>query len=774
MRIKELRVHRYGPLADVQLPDLGDFTLIFGENESGKTLLLDAILRFLLPGKRERQLFPQLDRVEHDPDGFIDILHGDKVFRFPDEGSLADLLGIHASDLRNVFVVRASDLHIEERGDGAYYDEITDRLVGIHRESLSRIKKQLLNIGRLTPSGKLSNAQGQDKIASKLKAAKGLIANIETINQQVADIDLVALEAKLLEAEERKDELEREFELLHQAKNRQEYEEGTRSLQHMEDCIRQIEALPAIEQEHYDAWRDVEKTIQDASQDLQDAENDLAKSEGELESAEERLREAEDHLHVLQRQEPEMEDLKRRAEEHGQRMVAASKRSSLVGQLPRILMLLALLTSLAFLGIIVGPQRTFLEIAAVILGVFFAISAIGLLIHQAREGRLRGEWKKLRMDAATAGIEADDLEILLKAIGSFEHELSRAQEQRNEAEANKRTAAIRLQDRKDQIKKLRKKVESAQSSLQELRNQLGLTSFADLEKARGKLETLQIEQERALASLAAKFGEQDGPIDEKIKAWHAIIQELAKYADAAPDTIYDEALEKALTEELQRLKNEIDAIQGQLAELRGKIAEIASETSRILSTEEQLPGETLEDLAACEQALRTFVQEVEETAGLAWKAHEILSIIEEEEQQKVQDLFGGDDVASEYFRYITDGAYDRVMYDARTHELSVIRPNGEALRAYNLSSGTYDQLYLATRLSLASRLLEGEKGFLLLDDPFLTSDAHRLPRQLNILLDLVNRSWQIIYFSVKFEVLEVLKKAIEKGFANLVELEPLA
>ena len=38
----------------------------------------------------------------------------------------------------------------------------------------------------------------------------------------------------------------------------------------------------------------------------------------------------------------------------------------------------------------------------------------------------------------------------------------------------------------------------------------------------------------------------------------------------------------------------------------------------------------------------------------------------------------------------------------------------------------------------------------------------------------MNQSWQIVYFSVKLEVLEALKEAIDKGNVNLVELEPLA
>jgi uncharacterized protein YhaN len=114
-----------------------------------------------------------------------------------------------------------------------------------------------------------------------------------------------------------------------------------------------------------------------------------------------------------------------------------------------------------------------------------------------------------------------------------------------------------------------------------------------------------------------------------------------------------------------------------------------------------------------------------------------------------------------------------VEYDPEIGELKVVRPNGEALQAYKLSSGTYDQLYLSTRLSLAQRLLQSETGFLLLDDPFLTSDTKRLSRQLEVLLGLAEAGWQVVYFSVKDEIHKGLKKSIKDGRVGLVELPPI-
>ena len=69
MRIKEFQIHRYGPLSPSDRITLGPFNLFWGENEEGKTLTIDAVIKLLF-GKATR-LFPFIDRIEEEPSGFI-------------------------------------------------------------------------------------------------------------------------------------------------------------------------------------------------------------------------------------------------------------------------------------------------------------------------------------------------------------------------------------------------------------------------------------------------------------------------------------------------------------------------------------------------------------------------------------------------------------------------------------------------------------------------------------------------------------------------------
>ena len=47
MRIKRVRIDHYGPLSGIQERHFSGFTLVYGSNERGKTLFIDAILRLL-------------------------------------------------------------------------------------------------------------------------------------------------------------------------------------------------------------------------------------------------------------------------------------------------------------------------------------------------------------------------------------------------------------------------------------------------------------------------------------------------------------------------------------------------------------------------------------------------------------------------------------------------------------------------------------------------------------------------------------------------------
>jgi uncharacterized protein YhaN len=113
MRIKEFFVKRYGPLRDKGYFLADSFNLLFGKNEEGKTLTIDALVKLLF-GKHIKD-FERIDRVEETPEGYLVVEddHGQEV-KLPEKGILTDLAHLTASECRNLFVIRNSDLSIHQ------------------------------------------------------------------------------------------------------------------------------------------------------------------------------------------------------------------------------------------------------------------------------------------------------------------------------------------------------------------------------------------------------------------------------------------------------------------------------------------------------------------------------------------------------------------------------------------------------------------------------------------------------------------------------------
>ena len=128
MRIKKISISRYGPLSNLELDPGDGIQIIWGRNETGKTLTIDAIIKLLLHGKVKD--FEYIDRVDENPEGYI-ILEDDKKneIKISAKKGLSEYLNLGSIDLRNIFIIRNSDLTIKEEGN--YFKNITDKLTGL-------------------------------------------------------------------------------------------------------------------------------------------------------------------------------------------------------------------------------------------------------------------------------------------------------------------------------------------------------------------------------------------------------------------------------------------------------------------------------------------------------------------------------------------------------------------------------------------------------------------------------------------------------------------
>ena len=774
MRIKEVYIARYGPFREFGPLPFDGFTLIFGENESGKTLLLDAIIRFLLTRSRDQGLFSRVDRVKQNPKGYVELETSDGIIRLPDDTNLSDLLGIHPHDLRSVFIVRASDLGVPKESE--YYAEVTDRLAGIHREPILRIRRQLRQIGCLTnevSTGRLSDAAEFGKLQSRVEDGKRLLSQIGDLLQRSEDQQLLALEGELLETQERIGNLKQELVALEAAEKRDHYRRGSALLEQLGQNAVALAGLAEVSDGDLEQWRDSQRDLEQAERAADERGETLAPQQDAVEALERKLRGAETAFGAASRREEAMRRLRAEVDDQIRRVEQSRARVPLRGTLGYLGIGLFVLMVTSLAGLIFAELPGLFGALAVAAGLGVLAVVFWLILDRRSLGEIERHWVSLRLEAAGQGFHGNTLETLSEALGNFDRERQVLDLQRQAADRDLQVARTKVEAIQQNIDQLTVRIEEAREAVRILQSRTGLISIEELRESLERKRRLERNQDQTDVMLAEGFGEAKGGTEEKLNTWGSRVASLAGFSNSAPGVEYDKAREEAVRTTLGNLQPRVTEIDEKLRVLRHVIRDLALEASRVLLTDASLPGDTVHDVEVIRDHVNRFIADVEENARIALLAISLCEAIEEEEAAKVGELFGSGDNASECLAEITEGAYTQVAYDVDERELSVLRSDGETLRAYQLSSGTYDQLYLATRLSLARHILGDGRGFFLFDDPFLTSDTKRLAKQLDLLLKLSREGWQIVYFSVKEEVRRALKAAVTRGEVQIHRLESL-
>jgi len=75
----------------------------------------------------------------------------------------------------------------------------------------------------------------------------------------------------------------------------------------------------------------------------------------------------------------------------------------------------------------------------------------------------------------------------------------------------------------------------------------------------------------------------------------------------------------------------------------------------------------------------------------------------------------------------------------------------------SLSTGAREQAFLALRMGFASIAMEGETGFLILDDAFQPSDWNRRKNLVAQTKSFVESGWQVFYFTMDDHMEELFK-----------------
>ncbi len=222
MRIKDIYIKRYGPVENRDIKLKEGLQLIYGLNESGKTLVIDAVVKLLLAG--EVKDFERIDRVDEQPEGYIVLENKDGEIKLAGSRKLSTYLAIDSKDLRNIFVIRDSDVQI--RHDASYLGSVTDKLAKLEIGRIETIKSHLTRSGRLTnatSAARLSNDSADNKIYDQKRQTISLVQKIEQYVGNAENADWDRLETRLLQIGWEQADYNRDILLIEKAGKKERY-----------------------------------------------------------------------------------------------------------------------------------------------------------------------------------------------------------------------------------------------------------------------------------------------------------------------------------------------------------------------------------------------------------------------------------------------------------------------------------------------------------------------------------------------------------------------
>lgn len=775
MKIKEFSITRYGPLPDTGKILLDKFNLFFGKNEDGKTLTIDAFVKLLLG--RSMKDFQKINRVDEKPEGYI-IIKDDKgkEIKLSKKKDLTKTVGLTTSDCRNIFIIRNSDLSIAQESE--FYTNVTDRLTGLRTKEISSIKKKLQELGKLTRAesdSEFSNKKEFEYIKSRLNDASRLLEEINILEDKIIKEKFDILEEESVKCKEEIEGVEQEVLTLENARKREKYEKGKESLDKLIATLEKFKNLEIYNENDKQIWRDCEKDVKTYSEEKKRQLVAFQKNEKEFKETNKKLGDTGREFQILDERKKKLDnenrpELKNYEIKSGDLAKKESKNRyfTLMGIISVILL------GISLLGVILNNTSLPFNILLILFSILTIISGV-FKFELTKDGAwLAKEFERIKLNLSKYGLDAKDIGNILLNIQKFDEEYYKKNSGLQDIKRKKENLEGKIIElRNKTIPDIDKKIEDKQDEIDEIKIKSGeasLGKYTEKINAKQKLERLIDEQKSVLKS---HFGGSNEKLEKSILQWEEDIGIFAEYKEKSKEIRYSETAVTELGEKKRGFEVKLEEINDNMESLQKEMEDVQRKVNKILRAEEELYCKTSVDLKAVKDRLQKFINKNESNKDNVLEVIKYFEEIEAEEKEKVSELFGKDSSISKYFNEITDGFYKEVTFSQETEGIEVKRMDGEVLGVEKLSGGAYDQLYFSIRLALGEKLLKGNKGFFIMDDPFVKADPDRLKRQIDALKKITKLEWQVLYFSAKGEIYDALKIDIENGTVNYIKFKGL-
>ncbi len=740
MKVKALQLLKYGPLENILLNFREGFNLIYGKNEEGKTLTLEALTRLLL-GKNAKKILrkaKEFKRIDAIPEGLAIInLNGKEIILDGRRDLFSHLpYQVEAMDLTNIFIIRNSDLLIKEEN---YYSKISERLSNIEISKIEEIKKLVELKGNVTPGQRNLSSAGEKKAGERLERAKELIERIDNFTKNLNEKGIEYDGKKLTENYLKLRRLSEHKKLLEEAKKASLANQAKSLLKRISQSQLELEEWENINDSdliEFDKLENEEERINDQITKLKEDEKEkrenIIKIEDEIESSQSKLQKLRNELELLNNYRKEAEDIlyEPLPEEY--------YAHNLLKKLP--IPILIVITIMSFFYFYSG-KNIFLIFLTLLITAFIT-NFIYIILIENKGKKVLIRQKKLETET---GYKAKEI---LKQIEQLNDSI-------REIEMNLVTKKEILNEKQKDLRKIKETLRKSEQYKNEISKKLNFyrkeTKAVSANELRIKLERKkEILHNLDKTTVEAKemLKQYYDKVPDSIEDIQSILVNLSQYTQASDIKYspkeYDEILKK-----IELTQNEIEHLSNSINLTKNELLLISSEASKIIGKE--IIIETPELLPLLKEELKHLIYSIEDEYKMALTILKILDEIENEEINMVETIFKQQNISS-IFAELTENRYTEVRLNNK--EIEVKTKDGIILKPFQLSGATFDQLYFSIRIAIGKAILQSP-GFLILDDPFIKYDRERLITQFKMLKILTEENWQVIYFTAKDEVVEV-------------------
>ena len=689
IRIENLHVQNLGPISNFEMT-FGALNLIYGHNETGKTYLVEFIIKSLF--KNDRSWYLRHSNAQ----GLIHVsglLEDEAVSFNPSSGNkLEDYLDESVTDLphniNRLLVIKGGELSFTDNEPAGINKIILNKYLS-NQEIVDKVQK---NIPKVLQNSEIINGfiqgnnQGEIRNYNDLKNRIALIDNLfKDIEMQVSQVENAQLSQALAETE-------RQIESLEKAKKHLAYSINKK----LEALTIKADELPI-------------KTIEQINETILKYRYELTNLTAKRNKYAEL---SQNCIHY-----PWLKSV----------IITYKDLLSTDGEKPGLLFpILAAVSLISGIGFIFFSTYQILSVFLILISFLF----VGLYIIKQNQMLKH----KVRLDE------------IRRISNEFRHKFN--QEFTNIAS---------LQTMLDKVEPDYYSAQTIKREIQE--NQQALEKLAiNIKNSFFSLTGEQIpekEWEYTINELKDQRNKLEQEINQLDKQLGILDINPADYQAKPADIDFNQEQYNDQVEKSNQIQNSINALDSTQSGLKQRICDITGDQ---ITT----PLQSLIFNLAKEQ--KSLINEYKELTAVIYAKillNKNLEEIRSKEDLKIKQILKSNTMTDPLFkitnRYKTIEVVDdhlMVGDDYANYGLS------------DLSTATQEQVLLALRLGITSRMFNNKELFLILDDAFQHSDWDRREKMVNTIIELAKSNWQIIYFSMDDHIRDLISKKSKPVLKN--------